>query len=59
MKLFNTENLQSVHWRSNYISKQIDDAEWMGDFETADFLKLELKELEDLKEKGEVWYPMF
>ncbi len=39
--------------------KEIDDAEWLGEFERADSVKIELEHIKRMINNGELWYPTF
>ncbi len=39
--------------------RKIDNLEWDGDFERADFETKFLKHLETLQDQGDTWYPLF
>lgn len=41
------------------VMKAVDEAEWMGDFDTADTLRNELQSLKDLEDKGELYVTHF
>ena len=41
------------------LQKEIDDAEWLGDFERADSVKIELEHIKHMIDNGELWYPTF
>jgi len=41
------------------LQKDISDLEWEGEYKKADNLKRILKDVEEQRERGEVWYPMF
>lgn len=41
------------------LQKEIDDAEWLGDFDRADFVKEELENVKRMIDNGELWYPTF
>jgi|TARA_R100000030_G_scaffold1399_1_gene1327 hypothetical protein len=41
------------------LQRDIDDLEWDGEQYKADKLKILLKEVEEYRDRGEVWYPMF
>lgn len=58
MKL-NVEHLTNIHQYHNKLAREIDEAEWMGDFDHADFLSNELEHVKDLIDKGSVYYPLF
>ena len=61
MKHLNYEK-EKVISLEKYISdlqKDIDDLEWDGKFQRADLLKRWLNEAKLMRDKGEVWYPLF
>ena len=61
MKHLNYEK-EKVISLEKYISdlqKDIDDLEWDGKFQRADLLKRGLDEAKLMRDKGEVWYPLF
>jgi hypothetical protein len=41
------------------LQKEIDDAEWLGEFERADSAKDELEHIKRMINNGELWYPTF
>jgi len=41
------------------LQRDIDDLEWDGEQYKADKLMILLKEVEEYRDRGEVWYPMF
>ena len=41
------------------LQKDISDLEWDGEQYKADKLKILLKEVEEYRDRGELWYPMF
>jgi len=41
------------------LQKDVDDLEWDGNFKKADLLKRWLDEAKLMRDKGEVWYPLF
>ena len=41
------------------LQKEIDDAEWLGEFERADSVKIELEHIKHMIDNGELWYPTF
>jgi hypothetical protein len=41
------------------LQRDIDDLEWDGEQYKADKLKIFLKEVEEYRDRGELWYPMF
>lgn len=56
---FNTENLTNIHDYHNRLAREIDDALWIGEEETAEALELEYKHVTDLRDAGEIYYPKF
>jgi len=56
---YNTENLVPVHSYYVKLSREIDDADWIGEYDTADSLRSELKSIKESMDNGDVWYPMF
>ena len=43
----------------NKLMQDIDDAEWMSDFERADRIAEEEKQIRQDIENGDLWYPLF
>jgi len=43
----------------NRLMQGIDDAEWMSDFERADRMAAEEKQIRQDIESGALWYPLF
>ena len=41
------------------LQRDIDDLEWDGEQYKADKLNILLKEVEEYRDRGELWYPMF
>ena len=41
------------------LQRDISDLEWNGEYKKADKLKMILNDLEEQRDKGEVYYPMF
>lgn len=61
MRHLNYEN-EKVISLETYISdlqKDIDELEWNGHLKKADLLKRWLDEAKLMRDKGEVWYPLF
>jgi hypothetical protein len=56
---FNTKYLRNVHEELVRCSKAVDELEWDGDFEKAELERNELRYLEALHEKGELYDPLF
>ena len=56
---FNTEQLVDIHSYHNKLAQQIDEAEWLGNFDHADFLKDEYDHVGIERDKGAVYYPLF
>ena len=48
-----------IHSYYHKLLSEIDDAEWMGDFDNADFLKVQARDIKEDIAKGDVWYPLF
>ena len=59
MSSYNTDGLVSLHEEYNRIAKAIDELEWEGDFERSDSLRHQLKHVEALRQKGDVYVPLF
>jgi excinuclease UvrABC nuclease subunit len=56
---YNIEDLVDVHTQYNKLQKTIDEYEWNGDFEKSDRLREELQHIRDLKDSGDIYYPLF
>jgi hypothetical protein len=56
---YNTKNLTPIQDAYNRTAQAIDEHEWEGDFDRADFLRQELKHIEELRDKGDVYVPNF
>lgn len=56
---YNDTNLIPLDRYITDLQKDITDVEWDGGLDQADFLRLILKDALDMKDKGEVWYPLF
>ena len=57
---FNTENLLSATGYYNNLMRQIDEADWIGKYDEADFLREEAAHIkEEYVDKGAAWYPQF
>ena len=41
------------------LQREIDDAEWLGEFDRADADKRELEDVKRMIDNGELWYPLF
>jgi hypothetical protein len=54
---FNTEHLVNIHKYHTQLAQQIDEAEWIGNFDQADFLKDEYDHVTELRDAGAVYYP--
>ena len=48
-----------IHRLINQTQRRKDDYEWEGEYEKAKAEMDYIKELKELQEKGEVWYPNF
>jgi hypothetical protein len=56
---YEEEKVISLDRYINDLQKDIDDLEWDGKFKRADLLKRWLNEAKLMRDKGEVWYPLF
>jgi hypothetical protein len=56
---YENEKVISLDTYINDLQKDIDDLEWSGKFKRADLLKRWLDEAKLMRDKGEVWYPLF
>lgn len=56
---FNTESLVNIHSYHNKLAKEIDEAEWIGDFDHADLLKREYDNVTIERDNGAVYWPLF
>lgn len=54
---FNTEHLVNIHKYHTQLAQQIDEAEWLGNFDQADFLKDEYDHVTTLRDNGAVYFP--
>jgi protein-arginine kinase activator protein McsA len=59
MPKYNVENLKNIHRYHNELQQQIDDADWMGEYDDVAHLRNELKHVKEAQDNGDVWYPMF
>ena len=59
MPKYNVENLKNIHRYHNELQQQIDDADWMGQYDDVEHLRNELKHVKEAQDNGDVWYPMF
>ena len=59
MRKYNVENLKNIHRYHNELQQQIDDADWMGQYDDVEHLRTELKHVKEAQGNGDVWYPMF
>lgn len=51
--------VMSIHSYHHKLIREIDDAEWMSDFERADRMAEEEKQIRQDIENGDLWYPLF
>lgn len=56
---YNTKHIVPIHNYYVQLSRQIDDADWLGHDDEADVLRSELAHVTEARDKGDVWYPMF
>lgn len=54
---FNTEHLVNIHKYHTQLAQEIDEAEWIGNFDHADFLKDEYDHVTTLRDNGAVYFP--
>ena len=54
-----TKDLVSIHSYHSKLAREIDEAEWIGSFDEADALRREYNHITELRNKGDVWYPLF
>jgi hypothetical protein len=59
MHKYNVENLKNIHRYHNELQQQIDDADWMGQYDDIEHLRAELGNVKKEMDNGAVWYPMF
>lgn len=55
---FNTEHLVNIHSKHTKLAQEIDEAEWIGNFDYADFLKDEYDLVTIERDKGAVYWPL-
>ena len=51
--------LSPLNEERNRVARAIDDADWDGEFDEADALRQELRHLDALNDKGELYVPNF
>lgn len=56
---YNTKHIVPVHSYYVNLSREIDDADWIGEEDTAEYLRTELANVKEAMDNGDVWYPMF
>jgi len=56
---YEKEKLISLETYISDLQKDVDDLEWDGKLKQADLLKRWLDEAKLMRDKGEVWYPLF
>lgn len=56
---YEKEKVISLERYVSDLQKDVDDLEWNGNFQGADLLKRWLDEAKLMRDKGEVWYPLF
>ena len=56
---YEKEKLISLETYISDLQKDVDDLEWNGNLKQADLLKRWLNEAKLMRDKGEVWYPLF
>jgi len=58
MPKYNVENLKNIHRYHNELQQEIDDADWIGQYDDVEHLRAELKHVKESMDNGDVWYPM-
>ncbi len=53
------QNVVSVNKYLKQTQREKDDLEWEGCFDKSEMLQQTIDELIELRDKGEVWYPLF
>ncbi len=59
MRMSNMDYVLPINDYSINLQKEIDDAEWLGEFDRADNVKRELDDVKRMIDNGELYYPMF
>ncbi len=59
MRMSNMDYVLPINDYSIDLQKEIDDAEWLGEFDRADNVKRELDDVKRMIDNGELYYPMF
>ena len=59
MRMSNMDYVLPINDYSINPQKEIDDAEWLGEFDRADNVKRELDDVKRMIDNGELYYPMF
>lgn len=62
MKMLNNYDdprLSPINEERNRVARAIDDADWDGEFDEADALRQELRHIDALRDKGELYVPNF
>ena len=59
MRMSNMDYVLPINDYSIDLQKEIDDAEWLGEFDRADNVERELDDVKRMIDNGELYYPMF
>jgi len=59
MRMSNMDYVLPINDYSIDLQKEIDDAEWLGEFDRADNVRRELDDVKRMINNGELYYPMF
>jgi hypothetical protein len=59
MPKYNVEHLANIHKYHNDLQRHIDDADWIGQYESVDYLRKELELVKESMNNGDVYYPLF
>lgn len=59
MPNYDDPRLSPINEERNRVARAIDDADWDGEFDEADALRQELRHIDALRDKGELYVPNF
>ena len=59
MPNYDDPRLSPINEEHNRVARAIDDADWEGEFDEADALRQELRHIDALRDKGELYVPNF
>ena len=55
MPKYNVEHLKNIHRYHNELQQQIDDADWMGEYDDTQHLRAELEHVKKAMDNGDVY----